>query len=340
MSLHVYITVSGEGRIARLEMDPATAALRPVEDIPAPGRPAPIAVSPDGRQLHVARRDDLIIESFRRDPVGGGLASIGEIAVDSDPCYMGMDRAGRFLLSAYYMGERAAVHAIGAEGAARHPPIEWRHTGRGSHYFETDRGNRFAFVPHIHGAGGANAIFQFRFDPESGRLTPNQPDRVSPGGDVGPRHFCWHPTRDLLYASNEQGCSVTTYAFDSQRGTLAPLGTVPTLPEGWRGKNSCAQIRLTPDGRFLYAANRGHDSLACFALDEASGEPRAIGHAETEATPRVMAITPDGRFLLSAGLDSGRVRAFSIPQDTGVLELLATYEVGAQPMWITILPAE
>ena len=94
------------------------------------------------------------------------------------------------------------------------------------------------------------------------------------------------------------------------------------------------------DGRFLYAANRGHDSLACFALDEASGEPRAIGHAETEATPRAMAITPDGRFLLSAGLDSGRVRAFSIAQGTGVLELLATYEVGARPMWITILPAE
>lgn len=339
MIWHVYVTISGEGRIARLAMNPATAELTNVEDIPAPGRPAPIAVSPDGTFLHVGRRDDLKLESFRRDPGTGGLTSIGEVPVENDPCYMGMDRSGRYLLSAYYIGERAAVHGVDAAGALAHPPIEWRHTGRGSHYFDTDRGNRFAFVPHIHGNGAANAIFQFRFDAENGRLTPNDPDRVAPGGDHGPRHFCWHPTRDLIYASDEQGCSVTTYAFDPESGTLRPRATVPTLPEGWEGRNTCAQIRLTPNGQYLYAANRGHHSLACFAIDPASGEPNPIGHAEAESTPRVMAITPDGRHLLSAGLDSGRIRVFGIDQDSGRLELLAIHEVGAQPMWISVLAA-
>ncbi len=339
MVWHVYVTISGEGRIARLEMDPATAVLEMIEDVKAPGRPAPIAVSPDETVLHVGRRDDLRLESFRRDRQTGALASIGEIPVENDPCYMGMDGSGRYLLSAYYIGERAAVHGTDGEGALLHPPIEWRHTGRGSHYFETDRSNRFAFVPHIHGNGAANAIFQFRFDSESGCLASNDPDRVAPAGDDGPRHFCWHPARDLLYASNEQGCSVTTYAFDTTAGTLRPLATAPTSPEDWEGPNTCAQIRLTPDGRFLYAANRGHDSLACFAIDASSGEPSAIGHAEAEPTPRVMAITPDGRHLLSAGLDSGSIQVFAIDQGSGALDLLAVHEVGAQPMWISVLAA-
>ncbi len=339
MTWHVYVTIAGEGRIARFEMDPATAALTMAEDTTAPGRPAPIAVSPDETRLYVARREALRLESFARDPVSGELTSLGEIAVENDPCFMGMDRRGRFLLSACYLGERAAVHGLDATGALLAPPIEWRHTGRGAHYFETDRSNRYAFVPHIHGAGAANAIFQFLFDEETGQLTPNRPDRAVPAGPDGPRHFCWHPTRELVYSSDEQGCSVTTWAFDAGEGTLRPLATTSTLPAGWEGENTCAQIRLTPDGRFLYAPNRGHDSIACFRIDEASGLPRPNGHAAAEPRPRVFAITPDGRHLLSAGQDSGRLRVFAINQENGGLDLLDTHEVGADPMWVAVLTA-
>jgi len=339
MAYHVYVTVSGEGRIARYSMDGATAALTHAGDHAAAGRPAPVAITPDRRFMYVARRDDLLISSYAIDPASGALSELGSIPTETDPCHMSTDRSGRWLLSAHYLGETAAVHRIGEDGCAQQPAVEWRHTGRGAHCFQTDPSNRFAFVPHIEGNGGLNAILQFRFDAASGRLAPNAPPAVKPAGLDGPRHYCFHPSRDVVYVSNEQGCSVSVYDFGREAGTLALRQTISTLPNDWRGKNTCAQINITPDGRYLYAPNRGHDSLAEFAVDADDGGLTALGRAPAEATPRAFAIDPAGRFLLSAGLDSGRLATYRIDQASGHLERIATTEVGKAPMWVTILPA-
>ncbi len=337
MAYHVYVTVSGEGRISRYRMNAESGALEARDDVAAPGRPAPVAIDPSRRFMYVGRRDDLQITSYAIDGGSGDLREIGSIPIASDPCYMATDRSGKYLLSAYYLGERAAVHGIGGDGAALDPPIEWRHTGRGAHCLRTDASNRFAFLPHIDGNGAPNAIFQFRFDAATGKLAPNDPAQVPQDAGIGPRHYCFHPEKDLLYFSNEQGSSVSTYAFDADAGTLRALQTVTTLPEGWSGDNKCAQLHMTPDGHYLYAPNRGHDSIAEFAVDPHSGLLTPLGHVAAEAVPRAFAIDPAGRFLISAGLESGRLATYRIGDD-GKLERIATRDVGKSPMWVAIIP--
>lgn len=340
MAYHVYVTISGEGRIARYAMDEATGALTHREDQAASGRPAPVAIDPARRFLYVARRDDLLLTSYAITPGSGALVERNSVAVETDPCYLATDRSGRWLFSAHYIGETAAVHAIAGDGTLLAPAVEWRHTGRGAHCFQTDRSNRFAFVPHIEGNGALNAILQFRFDAETGRISPNDPAEARPAGADGPRHFCFHPAKDIVYVSNEQGCSVSVYDFDAAAGTLALRQTLSTLPEDWSGANTCAQILITPDGRHLYAPNRGHNSIAAFAVDAGDGGLRALGQVPAEPVPRVMGLDPAGRFLLSAGLESGRLATYRVDGESGRLDRIATTEVGRAPMWVAIIPAD
>ena len=337
MTCHVYITISQEGRIARYAMDEGDGALTHQGDVVVPGRPAPVAIDPMRQHMYVARRDDLRINSYRIDASSGELTELGNIPIQTDPCYIATDRTGRYLLSAYYLGQRAAVHRIGDDGALETNPIEDRHTATGAHCFQTDPSNRFAFVPHIDNLGGPNAIFQFKFDEATGSLEPNDPPRVEQKPKTGPRHFCIHPSKDMFYFSNEQGSSVSAYAFDKDAGTLSIQQTIKNLPEGWTGQNSCSQIRMTPDGRFLYAPNRGNDMLAEYAVDAETGLLTSLGHVPTQKIPRVFEIDPSGKFLLSAGMNDGKLGVFRITK-SGRLDKTAEYDVGSEPMWVTILP--
>jgi 6-phosphogluconolactonase len=250
---------------------------------------------------------------------------------------MATDRSGRYLLSAYYLAGKAAVHAIDGDGYVIDPPMEWRDTGRGAHCFQTDPSNRFAFVPHIADEGGRNAIFQFRFDATTGRLSPNGPAQVEQDPGVGPRHFCFHPSKDILYFSNEQECSVSAYGFDPSTGSLSHLQTVSALPAVWSGANACSQIQISPYGRFLYAPVRGHDSIATFEVDAGSGRLNLTGHTLTERMPRAFTLDPDGRFLLSAGEKSGRLAVFRIDGDSGKLDRIGVHMVGRTPLWVTVI---
>ena len=333
--MQMYITLSGEDRIARYEMDEATGDLTHIGDVRTAARPAPLAVNPSVDRMYVGCRDEIVISSYAIDE-SGELTHLGDVAVENDPCYLATDRSGRFLLSAYYEGGRCAVHAIGEDGAAISPPVEWLATAKGAHSMQTDPSNRFAFVPHISGGTGPNAIFQFRFDAETGHITPNTPARVEMDAELGPRHFCFHPNKDILYFSDEQGCSVTAYNFDAENGTLSAFQTISTLPEGYTDRNSCSQIQIAPPGEYLYAPNRGHNSIACFSVDGESGALTAIGHALSEAVPRAFSVDPSGRFLYAAGLDTGRLAAYRIEGD-GTLARFATYDVGAEPMWVLIM---
>src|SRR5262249_8276897 len=144
--------------------------------------------------------------------------------------------------------------------------------------------------------------------------------------------------RPMVYFSHEQGCSVTAYRFDSASGTLGALQTVSTLPEGYAGQNSCSQIRIDPSGKFLYAPNRGHNSIACFSVDAGTELLRPVSRVAAEPVPRAFNLDPAGRFLYAAGLPSGRLVAYRISADTGGLEPIKTYPLGARPMWV--LPLE
>lgn len=340
MNSYLYVSISEEDRIAIFAMDRETGRLDPRGDVGVTGRPAPLAVDPTRGLLYVGRRRSCEISSFRIDRCTGGLSLVDTAPLEANPCFLATDRTGTFLLSAYYGAGKAAVHRIGEDGAPDAAPVQWLDLSPGAHAIQTDSTNRYAFVPHIAGAVGPNVILQFRFDDRSGHLTPNSPDSVTPEQNAGPRHFCFHPSRDLVYFSNEQGCSVTAYRLDPPRGTLTAFQTVSTLPDGYEGVNTCAQIQVSPSGGFLYAPNRGHNSIACFSIDDATGGLEPIGRVPTEAVPRALSLDPEGRFLYVAGLESGRLASYRVDDGTGELEALETCAVGKAPMWVLITSLE
>jgi 6-phosphogluconolactonase len=162
---------------------------------------------------------------------------------------------------------------------------------------------------------------------------------VTTAEGAGPRHFFFHPTLSVVYFVNEKNSSVTAYRLNSETGKLETLQSISTLPDTFaeRASNTCADIEITPCGRFLYASNRGHDSLAGYAVDPESGRLTMLGTFATEQTPRSFNIHPNGRFLLSAGQGNGRLATYRIDNDSGKLIPLETFEVGPDPAWIQVV---
>ena len=333
MQQRVYITLQGDDRIAIYNLDSPSGHLSHQEDIVIAGGPAPFAVSPDGHHAYTGLRKANKMVSFDIDPSTGSLEQTGSVDLESDPCYVSVDATGRNLLSAYYSAGHIAVHPVNPDGALAGPATEWIGTRHKAHCTHTDPSNSFTFLPHV---GESNAIYQYRFDAATGSLTPNDPPVIeAPEGD-GPRHYAFHPHAGFVYFDNEQGCSVTAYRFDPDKGTVSPFQTVSTLPDGWSGENSCAQMHMTPSGDFLYATNRGHNSIATFAVDPSSGELTALGQQPTVGTPRAFGIDPLGSFMLVGGLDDGDLATYRIDESSGRLTHIATQQVGDQPMWVHI----
>jgi 6-phosphogluconolactonase (cycloisomerase 2 family) len=341
MPYALYVCAQDDNKIIAFAMDADTGQLTPQAEVPSAGGPSVMAISPDRRTLYVGQRTGQAISSFRIDPGTGGLTLLGSIPQAHAPTFLAPDRTGRYLLSAYYQGGGIAVYRLGADGSVAAPSQEWLATATGAHAIQTDRSNRFAFVPHIariqdnvleppKDNPGPNVIMQFRFDANIGRLTANSPARVEQADRLGPRHYCFHPTLDLVYFSNEQGCSVTGYRLDTATGALSAAQTISTLPDGYTARNTCSQIHLTPSGRFLYVGNRGHNSIAGFAVDSA-GRLTAIGRAATEAVPSAFSLDPAGHFVFAAGTASGRLASYRINQETGALTPLTTYAAGQRP---------
>ena len=340
MAYYMYVSVQEEDRIAIFTITPKTGKLKHQGDVELKGRPAPMAIDPDKKYLFVGRRkaNDYGMTSFSIDHKTGSLKPIGSIPLEGDPVHMSTDKTGKFLLSAYYYQKTAAVHSIGDDGALADPPVVWRETDIGAHYIQTDPANKYAFVPHIAQGSmtGANAIFQFKFDQEKGSLTPLSPTRINNREGDGPRHMCFHPEMNTVYASNEQSNSVTVYSYDADKGTLHPIQTISTLPNDYDGDNSCSQIQITRDGKYLYAPNRGHNSVAGFRVSPNNGHLSIIAQTPTEAVPRAFSIDPQGNFLYVAGLETGKLASYRIGVDDGVLEPRDVYDVGKGPMWVLI----
>ena len=262
MPYYMFITLQDDDKVSVFAMDPGTGKLTPKAEVPMPGGPSQLAISPDRKTLYAGHRTVPAISSHRIDHGTGGLTQNGTVSPDDPPAFLSTDRKGRYLLSSYYQGGHAAVHPIGDDGEVGAPPIEWLATDTGAHAMQTDPSNKFAFVPHVarlndnvlepvNEAPGPNVIFQFGFDEQTGRLTPNSPLRVEQGERLGPRHYCFHPTQDIVYFSNEQGCSVTGYRLDTSMGTLSAFQTITTLPRGYTERNTCSQIQISSSGRFL-----------------------------------------------------------------------------------------
>jgi len=330
----VYVALNGDNKIQNLQLEVSTGSLKMQGSVLLDGAPGPIVVDRQQRHLYSGLRSTEELVSFRIDGSTGALTEIGKVKLKSDPCYLSLDRSGRYLLSAYYRAGAVASHAIKPDGTITEKPNTWIRTKRYAHAIQTDPSNRFAFIPHV---GRSNRILQYIFDAETGRLRPNKPKKIIPREKIGPRHFCFHPHRDWVYVSNEQGSSVTLYGFDGIRGVLEPIQTTSSLPSGFDGENTCSQIHIHPSGSPLFVSNRGHDSIACFAVDQDTGKLTMLDQHPTEPMPRAFCLDPEGRYLYAAGQESGNLACYRIDQVSGGLENVATCAVGNKPLWVTVL---
>lgn len=321
-------------------------------EIDLPGNGGPLTVSPDGRLVYVAMtvpqengQPQPAVATFQRTP-DGSLSLLGTANIPYVTPYLRTDPAGRFLLAAHYGAGRVTVLRI-EDGVCTDTLVDDEATAKNAHCVEFDRTGQFVFVPHT----GPNRVYQFRFDAETGRLTPNDPPFV--GGpdaaqhDHEPRHIVFHPKLDVAYTSNEKRGGITAWRLDREQGTLELVQTLTTLPPDFEGRSAAADIHLTPDGRFAYVSNRdltqppdareGGDTIAAFALDPETGRMTSLGQFPTEHFPRTFAIDRTGRFLYAAGQRSDRLTSYRVDAATGRLEPLKTYDVNEGPIWVECL---
>ena len=347
MPTYLYVSLGDDDKILVFTVNTETGKLTPKAEVPVSGGPSGLAISPDREVLYVGHRGGPGLSSWRIDHGTGGFTQNGTVSTDSWSAFLSTDRKGKYLLSAYYQAGHVAVHPLGDDGAVGGPPIEWLATDIGAHAIQTDPSNKYAFVPHIarlfdnvleppKEEYGPNVIFQFRFDENTGHLTPNSPLKLEQDENLGPRYYWFHPTQDIVYFSNEQGCSVTGYRLDTSTGALTAFQAITTLPDGYAGRNTCSQIQMSSSGKFLYVPNRGHNSIAGFSVDASTGRLTAIGQVSTEAVPNAFSLDPEDKFIFAVGSASGRLASYRINGDTGELTPLETYSVGNRPSAVLV----
>lgn len=293
----------------------------------------PLAVSPDKRVLFVVLRNEpWSVRSFAIDAGSGRLDYLGFGPLADNTCYISTDRTGRFLLSASYQGSKIAVNPIGSDGIVQ-APQQIIDTEPKSHSILVDAANRHALSACL----GGDIFYQWRFNAQTGRLTPNEPSFVSVKKHSGPRHFVFHPNGGMVYLLTEHAVTIYVYDYDRGKGTLTERQVVDALTPSPGDKIWATDIHITPDGKFLYAAERGSSTLAMLRVDPKDGTLLLTGHIVTEKQPRGFAIDPGGRFLYCTGQLSTRMSSYAIDGESGNLTKLKDYPVGKNPNWIEIV---
>jgi 6-phosphogluconolactonase len=246
------------------------------------------------------------------------------------PCHLVVDPSGRCVLVANYGGGSVAAIPIGGTAGLEEPASVIQHEGKSvnprrqeaphAHSINVDKTNRFAVAADL----GLDKLLVYKFDAGSGRLTPHDPPHASVEPGAGPRHFAFHPNGRFAYVINEIALTVTAFSWNADRGTLETIHSVTTLPRDFTGSRdglSTAEVQVHPSGKFLYGSNRGHDTIAIFAIDGETGRLTPIGHQPTGGqTPRNFGIDPTGAYLLAANQNSDTVVVFRINARTGKLE--------------------
>jgi 6-phosphogluconolactonase len=338
----VFVSLTGDEQIKLYDLDPNSGGLKLRTTSNAHGPSGALCLHPSGDAMLVAHVESTTLASFRLDTATGELTLINKVDTGIGiPAHLITDSAGRFLLTAYYGGGGITVHRLGDDGAIGEL-VQYIDTGEKAHAVlsasadcsESRRSrDSFVFVPHV---CPTNKTCQFRFDTESGLLTPNDPAELLPPDDeTGPRHICFRPQGDVAYIVNEQGNTVTGHHFDAEKGTLEIFQNISTLPPDYTEGGATAHIEVHPNGKWAYASNRGHDSIVGFNI-AADGTLSPFGHFSVPASPRSFNIDPTGAYLYCAGEAADRMTAYRVDAATGELHPLADYAVGKQPFWVMV----
>ena len=346
MKYQMYITLAGENEIAAFSIhDFGKPTLQFKKTIP--GKPAPLVIDKNKKFLYVGCRDSLQLTTLLRTEKSGELEILSSTNLPSDPCYLSLDKKNNFIFSAYYGAGIITVHSINQDGSINQKLIESIVTAKGSHCIQSNHSNNYVFstaIAETKDHGSDNSIFQFIFNQTTGQLIPNtQTYRLTESNPLGPRplgprHFCFHPQKnDFVYFSNEQGSSVSVAQINQKTGTLKYLQHISTLPENYTQENTCSQIHITSNGKFLFAPNRGHNSIASFSIDQNSGLLNKINYTIVDPVPRAFNLDPSGEYLYVTGLTTGNLLTYKINSNNGTLDLKYKTKVGQSPMWVMII---
>jgi 6-phosphogluconolactonase len=328
----VYVSEGGHNRIAVFSLDEEAATLARKGDLLLPGTPGALALSPDGKTIYASVRSEKTFVTLAIDPATGLLSIAATAPAAGNAAYVHPDATGRWLLAAYYGEGLVSVSPINEEGRVVEEPVQVLDIGPKAHCIRTDPANRYAFSPH---PMDLNCVDQFRFDAAKGELSLNDPPTMLGEDNAGPRHLKFHPNGKWVYVVNEQGKSVTFCRYDAEKGRLEKRQTLSTHPKDWYvNSGSCAEIRISEDGRFAYASNRGHESIASFTIDPESGELAELERVPTEKIPRSFDLMPGGRFLVAAGQGEGRLALYRRDPGTGRLTRVQTLDCGKSPAWV------
>ncbi len=328
-------------------MDPATGALRLVQTVPSEN-PSFLALDPARQFLYAVNETNPgEVSAFAVDAASGMLTPLNrQSASGAAPCHLSVDASGRWVVIANYTSGNFAVLPI--EGGGRLGPVAstvqnsgigpnaQRQEGPHAHMIGFDPGGQYVLGVDL----GIDRTRVFRLDAAAGRLNPvaasggESPLSAAPG--AGPRHFAFHPNGQFVFVINELSSTLSAFAFDSATGGATEMQTLSTLPPDFVGQSSTAEVIVHPNGRFVYGSNRGHDSIAIFAVDEATGRMTARGHESTRGrTPRCFGIDPTGSFLYAANQNTDNILAFRIAPDTG--RLTPTGQVTTVPTPVCVI---
>lgn len=338
-----YTTGKSEG-IYLYRLDLSSGELKHVATTKGVVNPSFLALAPSRRYLYAvnevgdfAGKKSGAVSAFAVDQKTGALQLLNQQpSLGADPCYVDVAAGDKFVLIANYTGGNVTVFPVQRDGSlgeatdmkqARGSSINReRQEGPHAHCIVLDPTNRFAYSCDL----GTDKIMIFRFDARNGKLLPDEPPWVQVKPGTGPRHLVFHPSGNYVFVLNELSSTVTAFTRDPEKGSLAELQTLTTLPKDFTGTNTSADIHVSSDGRFLYCSNRGHDSIAIFTIDPRHGALTSVGHESTRGmTPRNFALDPTGAFLLVANQKSDNIVVFRLDQKTG--RLSSTDQVGEVP---------
>ncbi|MEO8484245.1 MAG: lactonase family protein [Acidobacteriota bacterium] len=335
--------------LSRARFDPATGSLSPFELAATCPDPAFFVVHPDGRRLYACNSGTPGgVTAFALSPTTGTLTMLNAIeSAGRGPSQLTLDRTGRVLLDANYGGGYFDVVTLTADGALGALGARVPHEGQGTdpvrqarayvHCVVVDPANRFALVADL----GLDRVYVYRFDAAAGTVAPHDPPYATTAPGSGPRHLAWHPNGRWLYLIEEMGNAITALAWDAETGRLHAQQTVTTLPEGFTDANTAAEILVRADGRFVYASNRGHDSVAVFAIDQLNGRLTLASRVGSNGrTPRYMALDPSQQWLMVANIDSDSIAQFRVDVQTGALTSHGELHHQSRPYGLAFAPAQ
>ncbi|MBV8165929.1 MAG: lactonase family protein [Alphaproteobacteria bacterium] len=333
----VYISNAGSKEVYAMAMNRATGALDLIEKVPVPGtdKPSPaslpMAMSPDKRFLYAQLRGEPYpVSTFAVDKTTGRLKYLSSTPLVDQMAYINTDRSGKYLLGASYVGAKLAIYPIDGQGYVEPKATQILDTKPKAHCVIVDAGNTHVYVPVL----GGDEVLEFNFDPSKGTVTPNGAGRVATKAGAGPRHLTFHPSGKFAYLLTETTGTMGAYAVQPS-GELKELQFVKTAD--YKQQPAASDIHVTPDGKFVYGAERTTSTLIGYRIDAHKGTLSPIGRFETEKTPRGFAIDPRGKFLLAVGLDSASMTVYGIDPANGRLDVVGRYPMGTQPNWIEIV---